>query len=259
MMWEIFPPPLIRGMRSASREVLLRARFMSPPRYAFWESYKDIMSRKEFMHAVDDFVKSLIDREFRGFWLGSEPWKFRPKTYAAKRFEREEISRMAGAFVNRLSAIPMKRAGKSIWLDHTPTNLLHASFLHEMFPEMKLIHIYRDMRDVVSSYKTKSWGGNSAHDNALWIKNILDKWEFEKKRLPKELYYEVRMEDAIKSPEKELKKICDFLGIEFDRKMMEIDLSKGHVGRWKKDLTPAEIDVVNRVLGDTLERYGYSR
>jgi len=39
--------------------------------------------------------------------------------------------------------------------------------------------------------------------------------------------------------------------------MMEIDLSKGHVGRWKKDLKPDEIKVVNEVLGDILERYGY--
>ncbi len=256
MMREIYPPAIRGQVRRIGGQVMARMG-MSLPGYALWVSYRDIMPRKEFHGEVDRFIGKLVERQFKGFWIGSGA-SLSPRVNVVPRFERKEIALMSGELVNRISSYPVKRAGKKMWLDHTPFNILHANFLHEMFPDMKLIHIYRDMRDVVSSYKSKSWGGNSAHDNATWIRNILDKWEDEKKRLPKEVYYEVRMEDAIKNPEKELKKICDFLDVRFDRKMMDIDLTKGHVGRWKKDLKPDEIKVVNEVLGDTLERYGYS-
>ncbi len=257
MMWEVYPPAIRGTFRRIGGHILTKLG-TSLPRYALWISYRDIMPRKVFTKELDEFTGKIVDREFKGFWIGSG-LHLSPKVYVARSFKREEIARISGDFVNGISSYPVKKAGKKMWLDHTPFNILHASFLHEMFPEMKLIHIYRDPRDVISSYKTKSWGGNSAHDNAVWIRNILEKWEDEKKSLPDGTYYEVRMEAAIKSPEKELRKICDFLGVGFEKKMMNIDLSKGHVGRWKKDLKPDEIKVANEVLGETLERYGYSR
>ena len=255
MLKQIYPPVLKGQVRRIGGQMIKRLG-MSMPMYAQWVSYRDIMPRKEFISEFDAFMEKVVERQFKGFWTGSGA-HLSPKVYVANRFEREEIAHISGDFVNHLTYHAIKKAGKTMWLDHTPFNILHATFLLEMFPHMKLIHIYRDMRDVVSSYKSKSWGGNSAHDNAIWIRNILDKWEEEKRKMPDGSYYEVRMEDAIKNPEKELRKICDFLGIGFEKKMMDIDLSKGHVGRWKKDLRPDEIKVVNEVLGDTLKRYGY--
>ncbi len=256
MMGEIYPPTIRGNLRRIAKLALPKIG-ITPPRYMLWVSYRDIIPRNEFISAVDEFFKKIIYREFKGYWVGSEEYKIAPRIIATERLERSEIMRYSRKLVNRISEFPMKKEGKKIWLDHTPFNILHARFLHEMFPNMKLIHVYRDMRDVISSYKTKSWGGNTALDNTLWIKGILEKWEKEKERLPKDVYYEIKMEKMIKNPEKELKKLMDFLGIQFDRKMMEIDLSKGHVGRWKKDLTLEEIEVIEENLRDVLRRYGY--
>ncbi len=256
MMWEFYPPKIRGSFRKLARQAIPKIG-ISPPRYALWVSYKDIIPRKEFKRNVDEFIEKIVYREFKGYWVGSDEYRFGSKIMATKRFKRKEIIELSGNLVNSISRYPMKKEGKNIWLDHTPFNILHASLLHEMFPDMKLIHIYRDPRDVVSSYKTKSWGGNSALDNALWIKGILEKWEDEKRKIPKETYCEVRMEDMIKNPEKELKKLVDFIGISFDKKMMEIDLSKGHTGRWKGDLSKKEMEITEKTLGDILKRYGY--
>ena len=256
MMWEIYPPKIRRTYRKIAGQVFPKIG-ISPPRYALWRSYGDIIPRKEFTGIVSDFLGALTYREIRGYWVGTSEYGFRPKIIGARWFERKEIMKISGDFVNSISSYPMKKEGKQIWLDHTPLNLIHASFLHKMFPEMRLIHVYRDPRDVISSYKTKSWGGNSALDNTLWIKGILEKWEEEKKKIPKDVYYEVRMEDMIRNPEKELKKLMAFLGLDFDKKMMDIDLTKGHIGRWKKDLKQEEIKVIEETLGDIIGRYRY--
>ena len=39
--------------------------------------------------------------------------------------------------------------------------------------------------------------------------------------------------------------------------MLDLDLSKGNVSRWKKDLSGKEIEYVERELGDVMEKYGY--
>ena len=257
-MWELYPPTAKRFVRKLEGQILPKIGF-SPPRYSMWTSFDSIMPRKTFSRTVDAFLKKIVYREFRGYWVGSEEYSFRPKIVVTKRFERDEIIKIARDFVNNLSSYPLKKEGKKIWLDHTPFNILNASFLYEMFPNMKLIHIYRDPRDVISSYKTKSWGGNSAMDNAIWIREILRKWDEEKRKIPKDIYYEARMEDFIRRPEKELKKLMEFLDLDFDRRMMEIDLSKGHIGRWKKDLSKEEIEITEKNLGPLLERYGFSK
>lgn len=256
MMWEIYPPTIRGNFRRIASQVIPKIG-ISPPRYAIWISYKDIMPRKEFMKNVDEFLGKIIYRKFKGYWVGTPEYALGPRIVATKRFERKKIMGLSGKLANSISSYPMKKEGKRIWLDHTPYNMLHASFLYEMFPDMRLIHVYRDPRDVISSYKTMNWGGNSALDNALWIKEILEKWEEEKKKIPKDVYYEVRMEHMIRNPEKELRKLTAFLGLQFDEKMMEIDLSKGHIGRWKRDLNQEEIKFIEKNLRQILERYGY--
>jgi len=256
LMWEIYPPRIRGNLRRFLSQAIGRVG-ISPPRYALWKSYKDIIPREEYLKALNDFINKLYYKKFSGYWVGTPAYWIRPKIIATKRFEKSEILALASTFVNKISLYPMKKENKKIWLDHTPFNILHAHFLYELFPEMKLIHIYRDPRDVISSYKTKKWGGNSAMDNILLIKYIFNKWDDEKTKIPEDKYYEVKLEDLVRRPEKELKNIVDFLGIKYEKNLLSVDLSKSHSGRWKKDLSKEEVEVIEKHLKDILNKYNY--
>ncbi len=88
-------------------------------------------------------------------------------------------------------------------------------------------------------------------------------------------------EDLLASPEIILRKICDFLGVSFDERMLEyaaenkakrlepdesmswkrktfetIDTSR--VGRYKQELLDEEIRMFEEIAGVMLAKYGYS-
>lgn len=211
----------------------------------------------EYSSILKEFYTELIDSQFEGIWVGSNSYKIKSKIISPRRYSRKEMIKLSSQLIDDLFSQPMEKNKKSYWLDHTPFNILHTKFLLELFPKAKIIHIYRDIRDVISSYKTKNWGGNSAEDIILWQKNILEKWLELKKEINESNYYELKMEDLTRNPEKELKRITDFIGIDFDKNMLDIDLTKGHSGRWKDDLTDYEILKIKNELSNVMKKYNY--
>ncbi|WP_157722439.1 sulfotransferase family protein [Thermococcus gorgonarius] len=245
---------------------------ISPPEYTYamarqWRGeeffsyarapFSPFISRTEYFRRLDEFINTLIVREFEGFWLGTPSFRFRPRIYVTKRFKRDEIFRISRNYVNSLFQPILRKYNKKIWADHTPTNILHASLLCEMFPDCKIIHIHRDLRDVVASYLTKHWGGNTVEDATHTIKFILEKWEEEKQKLDTDKYLEISLEELVQNKEKTLSKLSEFLNIEFDENMLKVDLSRSNLGRWKRDLTDEEAKFVERTLNEFMELYGY--
>ncbi len=264
-------PSRVKYLSNMALSVILPKLRMSPPKYSFtigkhWRDWKffDYMKppfsvlvpRNIFFKIIENFNKKIVIGEYRGFWMG-HGFKINPKIKITRQFERKKILELARELVSGITENALKRYGKDIWVDHTPTNLNHVLFLHELFPDMKFIHIYRDPRDVVSSYKTKHWGGNSAWDSVPILKNTLLKWGEDKKKLPKGAYIEIPLEELVRNKNEILNKLTDFLNIEFDENMLEIDLSKSHSGRWKKCLTEKEVEFVEKELGWFMEKYGY--
>ena len=72
-----------------------------------------------------------------------------------------------------------------------------------------------------------------------------------------EAVIETRLEDFLAEPEKELRRACEFWGIPFDEKMTGLDLSRGHVGRWRESFSSQEADAVSEILKPVLEQYQY--
>jgi hypothetical protein len=164
---------------------------------------------------------------------------------------------MSARFIQELFGLALERQNKIHFVDHTPYNILHGNFLKELFPDLKLVHVYRDMRDVICSYKTKKWGGNQSRDVVSRLKQIYIRWNEIKETLPGDNYYEMKFESVLKNPGSELKKLFRFLNIEFEKNILDIDLSKGHVGRWKDDLNKEEISFIKGEFEHIMEQYGY--
>jgi len=90
----------------------------------------------------------------------------------------------------------------------------------------------------------------------------------------------VRYEDFLNDEESVLRKICDFFGITFLESMLDVEKSKearhisslshlwesntsapimGHIDKFKKHLTENEIQIIETLAGDHMDRYGYPR
>jgi len=217
----------------------------------------NLVGEKKYFDIVNNFLNKLIDKEFKGFWIGSEKNE-KGKILSSRMFDRKELMLLSANFIIELFSVVLKKKNKKYWIDHTPYCILHANILYEMFPNMKMIHIYRDTRDVISSFKTKSWGGNTVEDTILWQKQILEKWIKIKSFLPKETYFEIKMEELVNNPKDNIIKILRFIGVPFDNDILKIDLSKSHSGRWKKDLSNFELRLIKKELLDIMKQYGYS-
>ncbi len=227
-----------------------------PQRYEGIQLTK-IMGKSEYENTVNKFIDTLIDTEFKGYWCGTDSFTINPTIISPKRFQRNEMIQMSARFIKELFALALKKQNKLYFVDHTPYNILHANFLKELFPDLKLIHIYRDIRDVICSYKTKKWGGNKSRDVVYRLKQVFLRWNEIKETLPRDNYYEMKFEDVIENPENTLKKLFQFLNIDYEKNILNIDLSKGHVGRWKEDLNKEEVSFIKEEFKHIMEQYGY--
>ncbi|ADG87367.1 sulfotransferase family protein [Thermobispora bispora] len=170
-----------------------------------------------------------------------------------------------------------ERFGKPRWGDKRPSYYRHVEMLLRMFPDAQFVHLIRDGRDCVASLKEMPWYRPDAiYAAANWAESI----DFAKRyarKLPKDTYYQLRYEDLTADPETELKRLCDFLGEEYDPAMCEPwhiaeiavpkhkvwhsnthgEVTTAHSGKWVTKLEPWEIALCEAVLGDRLVAHGY--
>ena len=73
--------------------------------------------------------------------------------------------------------------------------------------------------------------------------------------MPEASYIEIRFEDLIDNPEREVGSICNFLGIEQVNEMTQIDLTRHNIGRWKSQLTQEDSKFIENTYGDIFSKY----
>ncbi len=115
----------------------------------------------------------------------------------------------------------VKKEKYDYWIDHTPNNLQYVKLLLDCFPNAKFIHIIRDGRAIASSIKKLSWGWYSPKSIAqLWLSEL--SYGFAAKCiLPSNKVLQVKYEDLVMSTGSELKKMCDFVNIEYSDELLK--------------------------------------
>jgi Sulfotransferase family len=110
------------------------------------------------------------------------------------------------------------RFGKARWGDKTPAYCLHMDRIERLLPEARFVHIIRDGRDVALSVRGLWFSpGDRVEDAALrWRDWILTARRLGKRRRH---YTEVRYEELIADAPSVLRKVCDFVGLEYDARM----------------------------------------
>ena len=234
-----------------------------------------IVGSEFYRRWVSEFVDEIVAFTFKGAWGPRETfwrkvltkllgrnrltlWALEENFYAPPMSE-EAFYRLVNKHLHAFFHRAAVQHGKTYCVDATPPNLIHADFLHKICPNLKLIHIYRDPRDVIVSFTHRDWGALRLEQNARWVAEVLDRWETIKPRLPSSTYIEVRFETLVRDTEPTLQKVFDFLGMDFDRSLLHrIDLSKHHMGRWQSEAPEYFRGPWMERYGYLLERYGYA-
>jgi len=237
--------------------------------------------------ALLDLVATLLGRQARGLWEG------RP-TVAEHETARRIIDNIAAedrtaakAFSATLRAMA-ENEGKSIVCEQTPRNIFYAEQLLQWYPAARVIHIIRDPRGVLASQKNR-WKLRQLGARHLPLHEMLRNWvnyhpitmtrlwikatEAALRLSSHERVLVIRFEDLAADPEAGARQISDFIGVKFERPMLDLPRwgssnlthssdEKGisqQVGEeWRRSLPAAHALVCERMAGSLMTRLGYS-
>lgn len=116
-----------------------------------------------------------------------------------------------------------KHMGKSRWGDKTPGYSRHITLLALLFAEARFIHLLRDGRDVVLSQQAvRHQHPGPAPAAYVWGRRVRATRRVGE-ALGSHRYAELRYEDLLDDQVGELQRMCDFLGLPFDRVILEHD------------------------------------
>lgn len=151
--------------------------------------------------------------------------------------------------------------------------------LQKLFPEARFIHIYRDPRDVVASRLKTEWGQKrSLAFHAGEYHYYLQKVQAEGATLLGGHFIEVAYEQLLAAPERELRRLCDFLQLPFEPACLEFHRNSNQVitasekawkgnldkplmaqnhGKWREQITDKQAALLQLGLEGWMEEQGY--
>lgn len=174
--------------------------------------------------------------------------------------------------------IDQKELKASRWGDKTPINTIFIDKIVKIFPKAQYIHIVRDPRDVVCSYVKAGLYDNYSDALRFW-KLSEEKATWLKNKLPSTQFIEIRYEDLVTNTKIELKRLCDFLHIQYNDDMLnfwkdknalgDVKYNKHHdnignpintksIGKWKNTLNDHESRHILKETSSLLRKYNYS-
>lgn len=170
------------------------------------------------------------------------------------------------------------RQGKSRWGEKTPQHTLCWRTILAGFPDLQVIHLIRDGRDVALSHKAAPFGPKHVYAVAQRWVQYLSAAEEAQAALGERAFLSVRYEDLVAEPERELRRICTFLGEGFTPAMLAFHhegityptdrrnfdnlrrpLLSDNTEKWRRRMSARELRIFEAVAGAELERYGYAR
>lgn len=220
--------------------------------------------------------KRLIEDVCRFVELNPVPWS---DCY----FDRDEIlqnstNNSIEEVFRLVYATNAKRHDVRYWCCKSTVNVNYYERLENSGIKPYYIHLYRDGRDVALSFKKAIVGEKHAYF-------LAKKWNNEQK-LSNQMYQELgnkrviqlSYEDLITEPKKALKRVCEFLNLEFNENILDYYKSEESIvtansgGMWKNLIKPIlknnfnkyrtglsteDLDIFERVAGATLSNLGF--
>ncbi|HEY8465721.1 MAG TPA: sulfotransferase [Solirubrobacterales bacterium] len=182
-----------------------------------------------------------------------------------------------------------ERFGKPRWGDKTPGYGKRLIRISRALPEARFIHVIRDGRDVALSRRRRA-------TNPAPVEKHAKRWQARIKSTRRRArsvshYIEERYEELVLDPEPVLRRVCEFIELDYDPVMlryyeraeerlqeianpfakMSVERrleahrlaaqppQRGRIGAWREGMTPAEIAEFEAAAGAMLDELGYER
>ena len=281
------PAPFVCGV-TRSGTTLIRLMLDSHPEVAIpgethWVP-KLIKAQEREKRSADDLADLIVDHKRWGdFHLDANELR--------ERFRALDPVTAADA-IRAFYLLYAEREGKTRYGDKTPGYVKEMRRIQRVLPEARFVHIIRDGRDVSLSHMRMNWGPETYAESARLWRNRIRK---ARKMAPSiEHYMEVRFEDLVADTEGVLRRLCDFIELDFDPVLLDYHerdeerlaekarelprknrppqpaaarleshrLAKepprsDRVGMWRERMTPEEVAEYEAVAGDMLITLGY--
>ncbi|NEQ55214.1 MAG: sulfotransferase, partial [Leptolyngbya sp. SIO3F4] len=172
------------------------------------------------------------------------------------------------------------RCQKPRWGEKTPLHYQNLEQLLTWFPQAQVIWMLRDPKAVTASLLQMTWASNYVHIHAeQWLQSTQ---LYEQNWYSDQRVNLVRYEDLVQQPDSTLAKILNFLGEDYPKGLltqrsiqsMPIVNRKGWafehlnqalqpvkttaIDRWKQQLWPSHVAIVNSLTNRLQQRYGYA-
>ncbi len=210
-----------------------------------------------YRKCVTQLIADLREFQFKGQWVGM-PLASRTCISYSRPLEKKKLASILGGFYLDVASDALKKQRGSCFLEKNTWNILFFHKFLELVPEAKLVHIYRDPRDVVASMTKQSWAPSDPCHASEYVRDILLRWFSLRSNLPDQSYLELRFEELISDPESNLRKICSFWQMDWNNGLLSENLSAHHMGRWQKQFNKQTKAKVVEILKPVIDAYGYS-
>jgi hypothetical protein len=281
------PAPFVCGV-TRSGTTLVRLMLDSHPELAIpgethWVP-KLIKAQERSGHTGDELADLIVDHKRWGdFHLDANDLR--------ARFRALDPVTAADA-IRAFYILYAEREGKSRYGDKTPGYVKEMRRIQRVLPEARFVHIIRDGRDVSLSHLRMNWGPETYAQSARLWRNRIRK---ARKMAPSiEHYIEIKFEDLVADTEGVVRRVCDFVELDFDPVMLDYHeraeqrlaekarelprrnrppqpaearleshrLAKepprsDRVGMWRERMTAEDVAEYEAVAGDMLVTLGY--
>src|ERR1700747_1676075 len=266
------PPVIVLGVgRSGTtllRVMLDRSSQLAIPYESFFVT--PLAHRHGRQPNLDAFLDDLA-RFYQLYEWGISPEDVRPRL-------REGMT--TGEAIAAVFEVYAEHEGKSRWGDKTPLYMQHLPLLERLFPGALWVHLVRDGRDAALSFLSlpegfsgKTWAlpRTAAQFAARWRTEILSA-----RRLGSHVggrYFELRYEDLVAEPERELRRICEHASLQWEPAMLDhTGVSKvaempehrnialpptPGLRDWRSQMSREDALAFEQVAGDVLRSSGY--
>lgn len=182
-----------------------------------------------------------------------------------------------GAVVDAMMTSWASKQGKSCWGEKTPSHIDFVDPILGHFPDIKIVHIVRDPRDVCLSMIRARFGPKNHFAAATAWSKYLSKVRDLKERYPKTKIIEVRYEELLGSPKTVLEELCTQLGVDYADTMLQFHddvhpyntdktnlenlrrpLMSNNTGKWRREFSERAVATIERIAEESMAEYGYS-
>jgi hypothetical protein len=161
------------------------------------------------------------------------------------------------------------RASGGVWGDKSPAYVRYGELLLEHFPQARVVHIVRDVRDYCISIK-KTWRKDMRRAAHEWARDVARAHSL--CLAQPQRCIEVTYEDLLQTPEAVMRRLTTFLGVEPAGEAMvrlarpveargdaagRTEIMRNNFSKFSDRLTPRQIGAIEALAFDTMQLVGY--